>query len=489
MVALSGNAQAAKAWLQETNENGVSVYGHVTQVLAKLLEDRPADALAAVESLSQQVKDAHFTPASAVAPPAPTAAPEAESSVAWQQSTSDLLKARAARAPAAPPAPSPPSPPPASPALSARASAQAPPADAEPEDTGDMHIPNLMEEMRAFEWAGFGLSESETYRLFVSMCKLQTSKGLKTVRLFGKILGTGADYYVVEATYAEPPEAPEGDAPAADAVAAEENGKGCNACVYFVANDAASAWTELPAVTPAQIVASRAVRKYFTGNLDADVRAFPPFPGSEKEYLRAQIARIVHATTLCPAGKFALDEEEEVKETVNEVPEEEYVRKTPAEMLSPANWCHRYAGILAIGRCTNPPKPEEDEGEEGAAKAADEPEAETPPLVSAADEDWSLRLCASMGAGTSISVARSLKWPGAVNVATMKEDSFASLYVGYGHETLGAPFAPVAPPPLQGLPADLAEDDDTPLGTENAAVLKVKKEELEAAIVEEGGEE
>lgn len=39
--------------------------------------------------------------------------------------------------------------------------------------------------------------------------------------------------------------------------------------------------------------------------------AYPPFPGKEAEFLRAQIARIAHSTVLAPAGLFNYDEEAE----------------------------------------------------------------------------------------------------------------------------------------------------------------------------------
>ena len=85
---------ADKAWLQKTDAEGISVYGHLTDVLARLLETRPADALQALESISKDVKDGHFTSASAETAPAPTSLPDSESSDAWQRSNNALLKAR-----------------------------------------------------------------------------------------------------------------------------------------------------------------------------------------------------------------------------------------------------------------------------------------------------------------------------------------------------------------------------------------------------------
>lgn len=51
-------------------------------------------------------------------------------------------------------------------------------------------------------------------------------------------------------------------------------------------------WKKLPNVTPQQLTAARKIKKFFTGRLDAPVVSYPPFPGNEANYLRAQIARI-----------------------------------------------------------------------------------------------------------------------------------------------------------------------------------------------------
>ena len=142
--------------------------------------------------------------------------------------------------------------------------------------------------------AGVGLSREETHRVFISLHKLQQSKNLSSVRFFGKILGTAKDYYVAEAKYMEDPEEPEAEEGAAPPlVPIEERGTGCNTFTYFVTNDVAEPWQELPQVTPEQISSAMRIRKFFTGDLQADVRAFPPFPGKEKEYLRAQIVRLL----------------------------------------------------------------------------------------------------------------------------------------------------------------------------------------------------
>lgn len=47
------------------------------------------------------------------------------------------------------------------------------------------------------------------------------------------------------------------------------------------------------------------------------IHSFPPFPGTEKNYLRAQIARISATTHVSPIGFFTLGgegEDEEIEE-------------------------------------------------------------------------------------------------------------------------------------------------------------------------------
>lgn len=46
-----------------------------------------------------------------------------------------------------------------------------------------------------------------------------------------------------------------------------------------------------------------------TGNLNAEINSNPTFPGKERHFLRAQLARIFAATTIAPKGLFEIDEE------------------------------------------------------------------------------------------------------------------------------------------------------------------------------------
>lgn len=67
-------------------------------------------------------------------------------------------------------------------------------------------------------------------------------------------------------------------------------------------------------VTPEQISVARKIRKFLTGRLDAPIVSYPPFPGKEANYLRAQIARISAGTHISPNGFYKFDEENDAEE-------------------------------------------------------------------------------------------------------------------------------------------------------------------------------
>jgi hypothetical protein len=87
----------------------------------------------------------------------------------------------------------------------------------------------------------------------------------------------------------------------------EELGHGINRYVYFVCHNLIDAnWVELPPATPHQINVSRRMMKYLTGNLDAEISSYPIFPGTERNYLRALIARISAGTHVAPKNFYKL---------------------------------------------------------------------------------------------------------------------------------------------------------------------------------------
>ena len=151
------------------------------------------------------------------------------------------------------------------------------------------------------------------------MKKLAGDVGAGRIRFFGKIRGTDNDYYVAEGEVeGGGEEGAEGDEKPADF---EANGTGINKYTYWVSHSSFSEWKKLPDISPSDMAAARKIKVLFTGDLERTIFTNPFFFGKEKHYLRAQISRIVHSTTLCPKDISKLDEENP-REIVDNTPEE-----------------------------------------------------------------------------------------------------------------------------------------------------------------------
>lgn len=211
-----------------------------------------------------------------------------------------------------------------------------------------------MADSRIFQWAGIGFGEQETYRLQKSLKKLAETSGSVSLRFYGKIWGTKQDYYIVEASgdanaggeeEGEEQEEEGGDGPTADS---EPRGSGVNKLSYYVAHDSMSKWTRLPDLSPNDIKASRQIKVVFTGDLNRPIYTNPFFFGQEKHYLRAQIARIMHSTTLYPKTLW-MEDAENPREVVAQEPaegDEEVEQPTTMSMTDPKMWVHANPNIL-----------------------------------------------------------------------------------------------------------------------------------------------
>ena len=115
------------------------------------------------------------------------------------------------------------------------------------------------------------------------------------------------------------------------------------------------------------------IKRAFTGNLNASIDSCPPFPGKERHLLRAQIARITHATEICPKGLFEIDEETQEVKMAEEPP---VLGVEEAKSLEA--WGHQQPIILKSGRCTHmaPVGMPEADQEEYMAKLAEEDKVE-----------------------------------------------------------------------------------------------------------------
>lgn len=187
---------------------------------------------------------------------------------------------------------------------------KASPDDSDEERPEHVEIPDILGETQLLKWGGVDLGDETMYQLVLSIQNLATQNDLTNVRLFGKILGTQADYYVVEAQMNDYPEEEDDVDEDGNVVNPQKEvfGEGLNLYVYYACNSPTGAWTRLPAVTPDMLILSRSMRRFFTGDLTKPVFGFPRFPYGEAAYLRTTIARICATTVVCPTGFYIYDE-------------------------------------------------------------------------------------------------------------------------------------------------------------------------------------
>eukprot|EP00437_Effrenium_voratum_P019330 CAMPEP_0181441112 /NCGR_PEP_ID=MMETSP1110-20121109/23333_1 /TAXON_ID=174948 /ORGANISM="Symbiodinium sp., Strain CCMP421" /LENGTH=517 /DNA_ID=CAMNT_0023564973 /DNA_START=47 /DNA_END=1597 /DNA_ORIENTATION=+ len=433
-----------------------SLYNHLVQLARTLAEEKPKDALEQVEALSRRLKDSSFR-----ASPAPE---EAELSLAEKAAEEQQKKyakgyMQLVRSPSDPTA--------------------APPVLA--------LVQNYLEDAAMFEWAGVGFGKQESYHLSMSLRKLAAeTRGLESLRMWGKVLGTCGDYYVAEGqltALATPPALP--GSPDDDV---EPRGQGANRCVYWITSGGFEPWKRLPHARASHVQAARSIKHMLSGELSKDVVSTPWFPGREEQLLRAQIARISSTCTLAPRGWYEVDEEAAVKNTLRVVEGASESFPAPEELATQGGWVHAAPFLLSTGKSGWPDlealegKISEEKAAEISAQAENEPEK---PLLEGIEADleelkpedaetgpaWSIKTYGDEGVYASgdgtktlrVSALRSMIWPGAITV--VKGTRFANLYVGYGMKcgTLVGPEKESGLPlrgtlPLMTAPEDIMEE-------------------------------
>ncbi len=344
-----------------------------------------------------------------------------------------------------------------------------------------------------YQAVGLGLSLSEMYGVMLAVKRLgeEPKRNCGSVRFFGKVLGTNGDYYVFETSIKEhepedpPPETPAGEIPP------EPAGEGSNEYTYFVCSYLGGVFVRLPDVTPKAVVAARKIKKYFTGDLDAPVWSYPPFPGNEAMYLRAQIGRIASATVVCPAGYLVVHQEGDAEgpkklvipgsEGYEEVEPKYEEKEDLQEMREPVNWSHRYRYLKKQGRVETYEPPDDADPE---AAPVDPPEPDVDPeLLSTLDGDtesecvdWGSCVmeeidgsaqkqpawtsCTSsnvVGVKNQTVAIKSMVWPGAFAVY-QPGPKFSNCYVGYGIKN--APYVPAPPPAVMTEAEEIPKESD-----------------------------
>ncbi|XP_035214101.1 radial spoke head protein 6 homolog A-like [Stegodyphus dumicola] len=262
----------------------------------------------------------------------------------------------------------------------------------------------------------------------------------------------------------------------------EENGKGVNEYMYFVCTKIGEQWRCLPHLKPIHIIQARATKRFFVGNLEAELSGCLPYPGKEAHYLRAQIARITAATCIAPKDYYALpseddDEGEDEEESDSKViaKNEEYETKSIKEMIAEGlnAWVHSRPAILYQGRCSamkpedvaeedgEKEEPDEGEGEEEDEdeneEEKEEPEileaikeTEVPALRSISEDKgvgklqpWIVNLSSKLATEMALLIVKSNLWPGSFTFYDGKQ--YENLYIGYGYKFSVYHYAPMLP--------------------------------------------
>jgi hypothetical protein len=454
-----------------------SLHEHLVRLSRKLAEEKPGEALAQLETLSRHLKQSGYRGASAVDEIMPIAVDsEAEDALLqWCSSTLTMVR------PSIPAAP--------------------------PKVLGT--VQNIMDDAAMLRWAGIGFGQQESYQLTLSLRQLASeTPSITSLRLWGKVLGTEADYYVAEGVLqsierhpdAPPPPPILPDSPEYDV---EPRGDGANAFTYWVSLGGCAPWVRLPAARASHIRAARSIKYLMTGSLDSPVSSMPWFPGKERHLLRAQIARISATCNLAPKGWYEEDDGGKIKEVENPLD------TFPAleELETENGWAHSMPCLNKFGKSGQYPDPSiyddltpplSDQQLAAVQKivtdqATDDPE--VPGLLSGLESDlatlkpdgeenniaWSFKAFGDKGMYKfadedkchKVVAARSLIWPGAVAAAQGKK--FANIYIGYalkcgslvpsypesGYPLVNtSPFFPLVPDKIMDEPQDLEEHDE-----------------------------
>ena len=421
--------ERAKAYFQQCNNQGQTLYDHLASLILQLSKQPThaitADPLAAFHNLSVAIKQSHVSQHHLTDLPLSTPLPAYQAKLLDAVNKNSQLVS-AAYAPTA-----------ASQAFSAR-------------------MPDMLALAPLLEAAGVSLEREILFTINSVLHTTASYYGLNNLNFWGIIHGTEADYYILEhqlpATQPTLPKTVKTKAALATLSRDEPPSHGINAYQYYVSNSlTALPFTALPHARAELLTASRDHHRLFTGRLTAAVTGHPHFDGVERDMLRCVIARISHAGFVVVKGSRRVEERSEEAGGGEDVVEEEaWEGAVGEEVKEAAGWVHARGKILKKGRVTPyvPPEVEpEEEKEEDADKPAEEEEEpaeeeeeeEAIPALNGLDADEPptatvptilIRSSLPPSHPHTITTATPTLWPGAINVASHKQS--VSVYVGYG---------------------------------------------------------
>jgi len=300
--------------------------------------------------------------------------------------------------------------------------------------------------------------------LQVSLKRLCSKEDLKQLSFWGKIFCTNKNYFVAKGMHR---------VNVVDSCPAnwEESGAGCNKLSFWVTNGLMEDWVELPVIGPEHLCVAFETKVMLTGNLNSPIQTYPPFPGKEKHFLKAQIVRITFSSSLSPGGVYKLNEENE-RETQLDA---EFAWPGRDELYANEKWVHMYPQVLKSGRITHYVPKHLDEEQANELKASLEEKEPYVERLRAITEDtpfegyetnYLLRqygdkqIFASDGedgnATNNVCTIRSLTWPGFYTIASSRHKTWSSLYFGTAIKAKQV-FIPNQPSDVKPDPDDVAE--------------------------------
>lgn len=210
-------------------------------------------------------------------------------------------------------------------------------------------VPDYVSLFQKLSYAGISFGDKESLLLSNSLRNLSSTITSGSVQFFGKIIGSEKDYYIAEGVDMDPTGEINYEN---DMEKIKEDGVNRN--IFFVTNDLSEKWVELPVVKPSQIIASRKIRYMFTGDLNRPIHSNPNFVGQEKHLLRCMIARIYHGTKLVPncIWKYTIEDQESPFKALTEDKEKAKLY-TNDDLINYGNWIHYPPGILKCGRVSH----------------------------------------------------------------------------------------------------------------------------------------
>ena len=430
--------EEAKQYLRREDQRGDSLYEHLSRVLLKVIVEKPQDANAMFEQISQELRGtAYSEPVSNEEGSAEVMIADKDLQLEWCSAAAELYGSTES-------------------------------------DATEVAYPDLMTESNIYEWAGVSLGRAEAYQLYLAVKKKALALG-QGLRFWGKIVGRSGIYYVIQG---------ENTDSSGDNVKLVEGTEGANKYSFWVCLHVGAEWTKLPNLTPEAVIVARKIRRFFTGDLNAPIPSYPPFPGSsEAHLLRAQVAQITSECSVSPGGFYM--EDEDTEEGIKAIKKVEDMEETKSldELKDISAWVHHEVPINVNGRCNQPPSDEaRQEGEDVAEELPDLP------LLSSISEDevtdgpaWDVSISPN-GPGMSadsIVIVKSLKWPGAFAAAF--GNKYINIYCGYGFESSrGVVYKPPAVPQVQ--PEWMQTEEDDKLCAE-------EEDEITQPIVDQGEEE